>query len=141
VLPRALLDYLAQQLDVDVGAFAAYVRRDQTRRAHLAELSHRLGLLAFGRVAFRAMIDWALPLAASIRDPEAMATLLVEDCGAATLSSAFSRRPELNFCLAEHEVMPSAISTCGIAAVTGDLLSPILEERRTSSPSNLPTWT
>jgi TnpA family transposase len=64
--PQALLDYLAQQLDVDVGAFAAYARRDQTRRAHLAELSRRLGLLVLDRAAFRTMIDWELPLASAL---------------------------------------------------------------------------
>jgi TnpA family transposase len=77
--PPALLAYLARQLDVDPGAFAIYARRDQTRRTHLAELTRRLGLLAFDRAAFRAMVAWALPLASSMRDPEAMVTLLVEE--------------------------------------------------------------
>ena len=60
---RSLLLHLARQLDVDAGVFAAYARRDQTRRAHLAELTRWLGLRAFDRAAFRAMIAWALPLA------------------------------------------------------------------------------
>src|SRR6516225_3902817 len=34
----------------------------------------------------------------------------------APMSSAFSRLPELNFCLAEHEVRPSVVSTCGHVA-------------------------
>jgi len=42
VPPVALLNYLARQLDVDPDAFAAYARRDQTRRTHLAELTTRL---------------------------------------------------------------------------------------------------
>ena len=77
--PPALLVYLAQQLDVDAGAFAVYAQRDQTRRMHLAELTRRLGLLAFDRAAFHAMIDWALQIVPSMRDPEAIATLLVEE--------------------------------------------------------------
>ena len=79
VPPPVLLLHLARQLDVDAGAFATYARRDQTRRAHLAELTRWLGLRAFGRAAFRAMIAWALPLAPTMRDPEALATLLVEE--------------------------------------------------------------
>ena len=77
--PPALIVYLAEQLDVDARAFAVYAQRDQTRRTHLAELTRRLGLLAFDRAAFHAMVDWALPIAPSVRDPEAMATLLVEE--------------------------------------------------------------
>jgi TnpA family transposase len=79
VPPPVLLLHLARQLDVDAGAFATYARRDQTRRAHLAELTRWLGLRAFDRAAFRAMIAWALPLAPTMRDPEALATLLVEE--------------------------------------------------------------
>jgi hypothetical protein len=79
VPPPALLVYLAQQLDVDAGAFAVYAQRDQTRRMHLAELTRRLGLLAFDRAAFHAMVDWALQIVPSMRDPEAIATLLVEE--------------------------------------------------------------
>jgi hypothetical protein len=44
VPPPALLNYLARQLDVEPDAFAAYARRDQTRRTHLAELTTRLNL-------------------------------------------------------------------------------------------------
>jgi Domain of unknown function (DUF4158) len=47
--PPALLNYLARQLDVESDAFAAYARRDQTRRTHLAELTTRLSLCAFDR--------------------------------------------------------------------------------------------
>jgi hypothetical protein len=79
VPPPALLVYLAQQLDADAGAFAVYAQRDQTRRTHLAELTRRLGLLAFDRAAFHAMIDWALQILPSMRDPKAIATLLVEE--------------------------------------------------------------
>jgi len=79
VPPPALLDYLAQQLDVDTGAFAIYAQRGQTRRTHLAELVHRLGLVGVSRTAFHAVVDWALSIAPSMRDPEAMATALVEE--------------------------------------------------------------
>ena len=50
--PPALLAYLARQLDVDPGAFAIYVRRDQTCWTHLAELTRRLGMLTFNRAPF-----------------------------------------------------------------------------------------
>src|SRR5579863_8699403 len=65
----ALLAYLARQLDVDTGAFAIYAQRDQTRRTHLAELVHRLGLVGVSRTAFHAVVDWALSIAPSMRDP------------------------------------------------------------------------
>lgn len=61
------------------GAFTVYAQRDQTRRTHLAELTHRLGLLGFDRAAFHAMVDWALPNAPSMRDPEAIGPALVEE--------------------------------------------------------------
>lgn len=61
------------------GAFTVYAQRDQTRRTHLAELTHRLGLLGFDRAAFHAMVDWALPNAPSMRDPEAITAALVEE--------------------------------------------------------------
>ena len=79
VAPAALLGYLARQLDVDPEAFAAYARRDQTRRSHLAELTAHLGLQAFDRPAFHAMVAWALPLASTLRDPEALAAVVVEE--------------------------------------------------------------
>ena len=77
--PPALLNYLARQLDVEPDAFAAYARRDQTRRSHLAELTTRLNLRAFDRLAFDAMVIWALPLATTVRDPETLAALIIEE--------------------------------------------------------------
>jgi TnpA family transposase len=68
VPPPALLACLARQLEVDPGAFAAYARRDQTRRSHLTALTAHLGLHAFDRPTFHAMVAWALPLA-SIHRP------------------------------------------------------------------------
>ena len=79
VPPPALLNYLARQLDVEPDAFAAYARRDQTRRSHLAELTTRLNLRAFDRLAFDAMVIWALPLATTVRDPETLAALIIEE--------------------------------------------------------------
>jgi TnpA family transposase len=79
VPPAALLNYLARQLDVEPDAFAAYARRDQTRRTHLAELTTRLNLSAFDRPTFDAMVIWALPLAATVRDPEALAASIIEE--------------------------------------------------------------
>ena len=77
--PAALLSYLAQQLDVDAAVFTVYARRDQTRRTHLVELTRRLGLFGFDRAAFHTMVDWALSIAPSMRDPEAIAVALVEE--------------------------------------------------------------
>lgn len=77
--PPELLAYLARQVGAAPSALAAYARRDQTRRAHLAELTRRLGLRAFDRAAFDAAVAWALPLAPVTRDPEALAAALVEE--------------------------------------------------------------
>jgi TnpA family transposase len=80
VPPRALLNYLARQLEVEPDdAFAAYARRDQTRRTHLAELTTRLNLCAFDRPAFNAMVIWALPLATTVRNPETLAASIIEE--------------------------------------------------------------
>src|SRR5262249_27696363 len=79
VPPPALLGYLAQQLEVDAGAFTICAQRDQTRRTHLAVMTHRLGLVGFSRGAFPAAADWALSIAPSMRDLEAMKPPLVEE--------------------------------------------------------------
>jgi TnpA family transposase len=47
--PLPLIRFVAKQLGVEPEAFAAYARRDQTRRGHLAELSRTLGCEAFER--------------------------------------------------------------------------------------------
>jgi hypothetical protein len=89
-----LLLHLARQLDVDAGAFGAYARRDQTRRGHLAELTRRLGLHALDRAAFHAMAAWALPLAPTMRDPEALAASVVEELRRRSRSDLISYETE-----------------------------------------------
>jgi hypothetical protein len=45
--PPELLTFIADQLDMDAGAFAEYRRRDQSRREQLADLMTRLGYRSF----------------------------------------------------------------------------------------------
>jgi TnpA family transposase len=76
--PRALLSYLANQLDVSVEVFAEYQRRDQTRREQLSELVTRLGYCPFDRTAFRRFITWLMPITYNMRKPDTLVDMLLK---------------------------------------------------------------
>jgi TnpA family transposase len=46
--PRAMLNYIAEQLDADPESFRSYARREETRREHIAHLLSYLGSFAGG---------------------------------------------------------------------------------------------
>jgi hypothetical protein len=77
--PAELLVFVANQLEVDVAAFDKYRRRDQTRREQLAELMARFGYQTFDRAASRRYIAWLIPIAQSIRKPERLVEMLLEE--------------------------------------------------------------
>jgi TnpA family transposase len=77
--PAELLAFVANQLEVDVAAFDKYRRRDQTRREQLAELMARFGYQTFDRAASRRYIAWLIPIAQSIRKPERLVEMLLEE--------------------------------------------------------------
>lgn len=60
--PGAILAFVADQIDVPVTAFNDYARRDETRRAHLADLMQRFSHAAFDRNHFRAIVAFAMPV-------------------------------------------------------------------------------
>jgi Domain of unknown function (DUF4158) len=74
-----LLAFVAEQLEVDVTAFDTYRRRDQTRREQLAELMARFGYQTFDRAASRRYIAWLIPIAQTIRKPERLVEMLLEE--------------------------------------------------------------
>jgi hypothetical protein len=77
--PLPLLRFIARQLQVEPEAFAAYARRDQTRREHLAELTGILGCQVFARSDLRALIGWLTPMAHKPRGPEQLVSMLIDE--------------------------------------------------------------
>jgi TnpA family transposase len=77
--PLPLIRFVAKQLGVEPEAFAAYARRDQTRRGHLAELSHTLGCKAFKRSELKALTGWLAPMAHKPRTPEQLVPMLIDE--------------------------------------------------------------
>ncbi|HYZ41806.1 MAG TPA: Tn3 family transposase, partial [Stellaceae bacterium] len=77
--PAPMVAFVARQLGVSKGAFAAYGRRDETRRKHLAELMHALGFKAFSQTASRALIAQLVPAAQVDPRPGRLATMAVDE--------------------------------------------------------------
>ena len=77
--PLPLIRFVAQQLQLKPEAYAAYARRDQTRREHLAELSRSLGCKAFERSELRPLIGWLTPMAHKPRGPEQLVPILIDE--------------------------------------------------------------
>jgi len=68
--PLPLLRFVARQLQLEPETFAAYARRDQTRREHLAELIRAMGYKAFERSELRSLTGWLSPMAHKLRAAE-----------------------------------------------------------------------
>jgi TnpA family transposase len=77
--PLPLIRFVARQLKIPPEAFAAYARRDQTRREHLAELSRSLGCKAFERSHLKALIGWLAPMAHKSRSPEQLVAMVIDE--------------------------------------------------------------
>ena len=61
--PVAMLAFVAEQLALDPARFADYAERDQTRRAHLAEIQTTFGYRPFTRGRYRELAASLLPTA------------------------------------------------------------------------------
>jgi hypothetical protein len=61
--PAPIVAFVARQLGVSKGAFAAYGQRDETRRKHLIELMHDLRFQSFSQAASCALIAQLTPAA------------------------------------------------------------------------------
>jgi Domain of unknown function (DUF4158) len=77
--PAELLTFIADQLDIDVAAFDRYLQRDQTRREQLAELMARFGCQTFDRASSRRFLAWLIPIAQTIRKPDRLLEILLEE--------------------------------------------------------------
>ncbi|MDE0947960.1 MAG: DUF4158 domain-containing protein, partial [Sphingobium sp.] len=77
--PGAILAFVADQIDVPTTAFDDYARRDETRRAHLADLMQRLGYTAFDRNHFRAIVAFAMPVAQTAAQPLLLAGTVIDE--------------------------------------------------------------
>ena len=77
--PTPMLLFVARQLGVSKGTFAAYGRRDETRRTHLAELMHVLGFQAFSQIAARSLIAQLTPAAQLDPRPGRLAAVAVDE--------------------------------------------------------------
>src|SRR3546814_2527690 len=76
--PGAILAFVADQIDVPTTAFDDYARRDETRRAHLADLMQRLGYTAFERHPFRAIVAFAMTVAPTAAQPLMLAGTVID---------------------------------------------------------------
>jgi Domain of unknown function (DUF4158) len=77
--PAELLTFIADQLDIDVAAFDRYLQRDQTRREQLAKLMARFGCQTFDRASSRRFLAWLIPIAQTIRKPDRLLEILLEE--------------------------------------------------------------
>ena len=77
--PGAILAFVADQIDVQATASDDYARRDETRRAHLADLMQRFSYTAFDRNHFRAIVAFAMPVAQTVAQPLLLAGTVIDE--------------------------------------------------------------
>jgi hypothetical protein len=77
--PVALLAFVAEQLALDPASFADYAERDQTRRAHFAEIQTALGYRLFTPALYRELAGWLLPTALATGRGVALAAILLDE--------------------------------------------------------------
>lgn len=77
--PAVLLAFVAEQLALDPVSFGDYAERDQTRRAHIAELQTTLGYRPFSRGLYRELAAWLLPTALATEQGVALAANLLDE--------------------------------------------------------------
>ena len=77
--PTAIVAFVARQLGVSKGAFAAYGQRDETRRKHLVELMRDQGFQSFSQAASRALIVQLTPAAQADPRPGRLAAMAVDE--------------------------------------------------------------
>lgn len=77
--PMELLDYVASQLGIAPSGFAKYALRDQTRRAHLAELQEVFGYRQFTGELDQELRAWLLPVALNIGRGTVLVAAVIEE--------------------------------------------------------------
>ncbi len=77
--PPDILAFVTDQIGAPITAFDDYARRDETRRAHLADLMQRFGFTAFDRNHFRAIVAFAMPVAQTVAQPLQLAGTVIDE--------------------------------------------------------------
>lgn len=78
--PAALVNFVAEQIDVLPEALDEYLRFDQNRRRHSTELQERLRLRPYGRMPAAELARWLLPHAIENDRLVHLSKLVVEAC-------------------------------------------------------------
>lgn len=79
-VPKAMLTYIANQLNIGPKLIHAYSgTRETTRREHLAQLRQEFGFRSFGSALRRQLSDWLLPMALRDDRPMALVTALLDE--------------------------------------------------------------
>jgi TnpA family transposase len=76
--PVAMLAFVAKQLALDPARFADYAERDQTRRAHLAEIQTAFGYRPFTRGRYRELAASLLPTALATEKGTALVAMAMD---------------------------------------------------------------
>jgi TnpA family transposase len=78
-IPRPALQHVADQIDVDPDALAAYAVRAQTHYEQLAALRRSFGFAALERLPRRELVAWLLPVALATTKAPAIAAALMDE--------------------------------------------------------------
>lgn len=122
VPPMPILTFVAGQLDISPTVWSDYGRRDETRRAHLADLSRRFGHAAFGRKDFHALVAFAMPIAQTVTQPGRLAGIIIDEMRRrrlllppVTIVEAIVRRARQQASDLVHDVLAGDIDEIGRA--------------------------
>jgi TnpA family transposase len=114
--PSAILAFVAEQIDVLATALDEYARRDETRRAHLADLIQRFGYATFDRNHFHTIVAFAMPVAQTVAQPLQLATTIIDELRRRrvllpppTVIEAIIRRARQQAEQLTHEILTSGI--------------------------------
>src|SRR5271155_804407 len=77
IAPPDIVAFIANQLEIEFGAFGAYAQRTETRREHLGELQDYLGVRPFRREDYRAVAEVALEEATGTDRGDAIVAVMV----------------------------------------------------------------
>lgn len=77
--PGDIVAFVADQIGAPVTAFDDYARRDETRRAHLADLMQRFGFTPFNRNHFRGIVAFGMPVAQTVAQPLQLADTVIDE--------------------------------------------------------------
>src|ERR1035438_5022503 len=77
--PIEMLKFVAGQISLNPALFVKYAQRDQTRRAHLAEIQACQGYRLFSRTLYRESADWLLPIAFTTEKGLALVATLLDE--------------------------------------------------------------